>query len=178
MTTQSEAKYQIVEAWPAIAPADGEAIRGFWQREGAIVDPAVATQRLQQIVAFARDGDGEIAGVCTAFAITPPRFGQPMYYWRTFVGAKWRSTALVGSLLRRSCDVLEAYAKAHDYPCIGILLELENERFSERGRKAVWVHPRFVYIGVSDRGLDTRAYYFPGVRLKPRPALPVTTGAG
>jgi hypothetical protein len=36
------------------------------------------------------------------------------------------------SLLKRSCVLLEEHARAHDYPCIGVLLELENERFRER----------------------------------------------
>ncbi len=156
----------VIDAWPTVAESDGVAIRAFWREQGAIVDDSVASERLKQIVAFARDGNGNIAGVCTALAMTPPRFGQPMYYWRTFVGKAWRSTPLVMMLLKRSCRVLEEYARERDYPCIGILLELENERFSERGRKAVWVNPRFVYVGRSDRGLDARAYFFPGVRLK------------
>lgn len=163
---------QIIDTWPAVAASDGEAIRAFWQREGAIIDEQVAAQRLRQVVAFARAADGEVAGVCTAMPVQPPRFGQPMYYWRTFVGRAWRDTSLVIRLLKRSCTILEAYAREREYPCIGILLELENERFSERGRKAVWVNPEFVYIGLSDRGLDARAWFFPGVRLKPHPAAP------
>jgi len=93
-----------------------------------------------------------------------------MYFWRAFVGAHWRSTPLVMALLKRSCALLEKHARAHDYPCIGVLLELENERFRERGRSATWFNPRFVYIGRSDRGLDLRALYFKGVRLKAPPA--------
>jgi hypothetical protein len=74
------------------------------------------------------------------------------------------------ALLKRSCSLLEEQARAHDYPCIGVLLELENERFRERGRMATWFNPRFVYIGRSDRGLDLRVLYFKGVRLKAPPA--------
>ncbi len=158
----------LIDAWPAVAESDGAAIKAFWHEQGAIVDDRVASERLKQIVAFARDGEGRIAGVCTAITVNHPRFGQPMYYWRTFVGTAWRTTPLVMMLLKRSCRLLEDHARAHDYPCLGILLELENERFNERGRKAVWVNPRFVYIGLSERGLDTRVYFFPGVRLKPR----------
>ncbi|MFI4969392.1 MAG: hypothetical protein ACHP7D_04245, partial [Lysobacterales bacterium] len=57
--------------------------------------------------------------------------------------------------------------RANGYPCIGILLELENTRFRDKGRMAAWWSPRFVYIGRSTRGLDLRVHYFRGARLKP-----------
>lgn len=158
--------FRFVASWPAVAADDAEAIRAFWRREGALTDDAQISERLKQVVMYARAADGNVAGVCTAVAITPPRLGQPVYYWRTFVGRAWRATPLVMALLKRSCVLLEAHAQAHDYPCIGILLELENERFSERGRMAAWWNPRFVYIGRSERGLDLRVLYFRGARLK------------
>lgn len=163
-------EFDFVVAWPAATHEDGEAIRAFWRREGALTDEAAMEQRLKQVVMHARTKDGEIAGVCTALPTTPPRLAQPMYFWRAFVGAHWRSTPLVMALLKRSCALLEKHARAHDYPCIGVLLELENERFRERGRMATWFNPRFVYIGRSDRGLDLRVLYFKGVRLKAPPA--------
>jgi hypothetical protein len=114
--------------------------------------------------------EGEVAGVCTAAAATPPQLGQPVWYWRTFVGVRWRSTPLVMNLLKRSCTLLGDHARANDWPCIGILLELENTRFRDKGRAAVWWNPRFTYIGRSARGLDLRVHYFHGARLKPPPA--------
>lgn len=147
-----------------------EAIKAFWRSEGALNDEAAMDQRVRQVVMFARAADGEVAGVCTALPMTPPRLEQPMYYWRTFVGARWRATSLVMSLLKRSCVALEEHARAQDFPCIGVLLELENNRFREVGRMATWYNPRFVYIGRSERGLDLRALYFKGARLKAPPA--------
>ena len=64
----------------------------------------------------------------------------------------------------------ETKSLVEELPCIGVLLELENDRFRERGRMATWFNPRFVYIGRSDRGLDLRALYFKGARLKDAPA--------
>lgn len=158
--------FDFVISWPAVAHEDGEAIKAFWHREGALAEGAGMEQRLKQVVMHARTKDGEVAGVCTALPTTPPRLAQPMYFWRAFVGARWRSTQLVMALLKRSCNLLEEHARAHDYPCIGVLLELENQRFRERGRSATWFNPRFVYIGRSDRGLDLRVLYFKGARLK------------
>jgi hypothetical protein len=167
---KDRAEFDFVVAWPSPSGEDGEAIKAFWRREGALSDGVAMEQRLRQVVMHARTKAGEIAGVCTALPTVPPRLAQPMYFWRAFVGAQWRSTPLVMALLKRSCRLLEEYSRAHDHPCIGILLELENERFRERGRSATWFNPRFVYIGRSDRGLDLRVLYFKGARLKAPPA--------
>ena len=162
--------FDYVIDWPDINADEAARIKAFWRAEGALNDEAAMDQRVKQVVMHARANDGEVAGVCTAMPTTLPRLGQPMYYWRTFVGARWRASALVMSLLKRSCVLLEEFARTHDYPCIGVLLELENDRFRERGRMATWFNPRFVYIGRSERGLDLRALYFKGARLKAPPA--------
>ncbi|MEP7043108.1 MAG: hypothetical protein ABI843_08590 [Dokdonella sp.] len=167
--SSTEAAFRYVNDWQSMQPADSEAIRAFWLREGAINDEAQIGERVKQVVMHACSADGSVAGVCTAVVATPVQLGQPMYYWRTFVGANWRSTSLVMSLLKRSCTLLEEYARAHDYPCIGVVLELENTRFREKGRMAQWWNPRFVYIGRSARGLDMRVHYFKGAKLKSAP---------
>ncbi len=158
--------FRYVTDWPAIRPEDAEAVRAFWRAEGAFTEEAPMDERVKQLVLHAVDEDGQVAGVCTALASTPQPLGQPMYFWRCFVGAKWRQTPLVMSLLKRSCVLLEDYARDHDFPCIGILLELENTRFREKGRMAAWWNPRFTYIGRSPRGLDVRVHYFKGAKLK------------
>lgn len=159
-------RFDFIDTWPAIAPADAERVRAFWRRENAIADEQQATQRLPQVAMIACTPEGEVAGVCTALAAVPPRLGQPVYYWRCFVGAAWRSSRLVDHLLKRSCAMLDAYARERDFPCIGILLELENTRFGEKLRTATWWNLRFSYIGKSARNLDLRVHYFRGARLK------------
>ena len=141
-------------------------MRAFWRRERAFDDAAEVAKRLAQVVLYARTPDGGIAGVCTAIAMLPPRFGQPMYYYRAFIGKAWRATPLVRELMNRACDALEAYARERGFPCIGVLLELENPRFYKTLRKPVWWNPRFYYVGMSERGLEVRAYYFDGAKLK------------
>lgn len=138
----------------------------FWLREGALSDESHARQRLDQVVLLARDANGEIAGVCTAVAQTPARIGQPLYYYRSFIGQRWRQTRLVYHLIKHARALLEEYARACDWPCIGLLLELENRRFGEKGRMPVWPHLEFTYIGKSHRGFELRVHYFKGARLK------------
>ncbi len=158
--------FDFVTVWPQACAEDAEAIRGFWRREKALDSDAAMDQRLPQVVMVARTSAGEVAGVCTAVAVTPQRLGQPIWYWRTFVGANWRSSKLVMALLKRSCVLLEDYSREHGFPCIGVLLELENTRFANVGRRAEWHNPRFSYVGHSERGLDVRVHYFRGARLK------------
>ena len=166
MPMTKPARFDMRPVWPEIAEQDASDLLAFWKREGAIPDEAQARQRLKQVVLLARDAEGAIAGVCTALPMTPPQLDQPVYFWRAFVAPKYRTSRLIYSLLTRSFDHLEAWARERDFPCIGVLLELENARFGEVFRKAEWRKTRFVYIGKSPRGLDVRVRYFRDAKLK------------
>jgi hypothetical protein len=151
--------------WQSLAYGDADALREFWLAEGAFTDAAQIEQRLPQVICLARDGN-QVAGVCTAVAVTPANFGQPMYYFRVFIGKRWRSTRLVGLMWLRARDILETFARANGFPCIGILVELENAGFREKGRRPVWPGLDLTYIGKSPRGLEARVYFFRGARMK------------
>jgi hypothetical protein len=166
--TTAQPTFQYVAHWQTDLPDENEAVLAFWRKEKAIADDASARKRLGEIVLHARTESGEVAGVCTAVPMTLPRLGQPMYYYRCFIGKDWRNTMLVLHLLNRAFAVLEGYARNHDYPCIGVVLELENSRFGENGRDPVWSRLDFVYIGISGRGLELRLRYFRGAKLKPQ----------
>lgn len=159
--------FRFVPHWQVQSPDNDAAVCQFWEREEAFTNDVDARQRLKELVLDARDRDGRVAGVCTVVPMTLPRLAQPMYYYRCFIGEKWRDSRLVYRLLTRAFDVLEDYARAHDYPCIGVLLELENERFGQTLRAPVWPGIGFVYVGPSGRGLDMRVRYFRGAKLKP-----------
>lgn len=158
--------HRIVTDWQQLDAATGDAIRAFWLREQANVAGDEAMRRLSEVVAHVEDENGDLAAVATVATKVLPRLGQPMYYYRCFVGKAWRTRKLVRPLLRHTQKELERYARAHDYPCIGILLELENAGFTDTLRWARWPGVDFSYIGVSPRGLELRVWYFRGARLK------------
>jgi len=158
--------YETITDWQQLDQETGNAIRAFWEREQANVSGDEATRRLDEVVAHVVDERGELVAVATVAQKILPRLGQPMYYYRCFVGKAWRSSKLVRPLLRHTQKVLEKYARANDFPCIGILLELENEGFANTLRWARWPGVGFSYIGVSPRGLDLRVWYFRGALLK------------
>lgn len=158
--------HRIITDWHRLDAATGEAIRAFWVRERANVVGEEATRRLAEVVAHVVDEQGRLAAVATATPKILPRLGQPLYYYRCFVGREWRTRKLVRPLLRHAQNVLETCARANGYPCIGVLLELENQGFADTLRWAHWPGIGFSYIGVSPRGLDLRVWYFRGARLK------------
>ena len=169
--------YRYVTDWQKLDPADGEAIRAFWTGEDANVEGEEATRRLPQVVAHVVDELCALAAVATAETRILPRLGQPLYYYRCFVGKAWRASKLVRPLLRHTQRVLEDYARANDFPCIGMLLELENEGFTDTIRWARWGVVDFSYIGISPRGLELRVWYFRGAKLKtPQEMLALTAG--
>lgn len=167
---ESAARFSYHPGWTELTASDAEDIVAFWKQEKALPPGLDGHQRVSQVVYFARDAEGQIAAVGTALPQLPPQLGQPVYYYRSYVAPSWRSTRVVYNLLRRSMKLLEDDAEANDWPCIGILMELENERFGEVGRMPIW--PRrvpFVYIGRSPRGLECRVYWFQKATLKALP---------
>lgn len=157
---------EFIDAWQCMKPGDAEEVIAFWAREQADVVGERAAQRVKQVIVRVVAGNGELAAISTAEPRTIPRLGQPMYYYRCFVGAAWRDGSLVRPLLRRSFDVLEQWAREHEFPCIGVLLELENPGFAQTLQQAYWPGSRFSFIGRSRRGLDLRVRYFRGAQLK------------
>lgn len=164
------ADLHFVEHWPQGPAADhAAALVSFWLAERGFASDADARRRLPEVVMHAQDAGGAVAGVCTAVPMLLPRLGQPMYYYRCLIGSGWRRSLLVMALLKRTMALLEDYAIASDYPCIGIVVELENDRFSRALAAPVWPAPGgrgFVYIGKSRDGLDLRVSYFRGARLR------------
>jgi hypothetical protein len=158
----------FVNDWQCLEPADGDAIRAFWSKEGANVEGVEAMRRLKEVVAHAVTKEGKIVAVATVTPKILPRLGQPMYAFRCFIGSEWRYSTLARSLVKYTEDLLYPYARERGFPCIGILLELENERFRTGLRRAYWSDMKMTYIGQNAIGQDVRVWYFPGAKLKTR----------
>ena len=138
----------------------------FWLTHKALPTRGACEKRLEQVVLFARDEKGKVAGVCTAHQSKPARLDQPVFYYRSFIAPEYRATVLVLRLLRRAVSLLERDARENNWECIGVFLELENPKFNQKGRMPVWPGLDFVYIGKSDRGFECRVYWFKNARLK------------
>ncbi|MEN1729450.1 MAG: hypothetical protein AAGJ52_13520 [Pseudomonadota bacterium] len=159
-------QFTYYPSWGQLTSEDQEDLIEFWVEEKALSNAEAARQRVAQVVMFARDEDGKVAGVCTALPQNPPQLGQPVYFYRSFIAPRYRQTLLVYRMLKQAVDLLEDDARLHGWPCIGVLLELENDRFSKKGRMPVWPGIDFVYVGKSPRGLECRIHWFREAKLK------------
>jgi hypothetical protein len=166
MKSTETSRFTFVPHWKVENAENNQSVSEFWKREGALANDAQAKERLSQVVMHAKDANGDVAAVCTAVPVTHPRLGQPVYYYRCFVGKNWRKTRLLMFITAQAKDVLEEYAIVNAYPCVGILVELENVRFTKKWRMPVWPYVPFVYIGKSQRNAELRVYYFRGAQLK------------
>ena len=166
MTDNAALPFTFITHWKQESESDDNAVTEFWKAEGALSNDVKTAERLRQVILRAQTADGKVAAVCTAIPMTLPRLAQPMYYYRCFVGKEFRKTRLVFKILVRAFACLEEYARTNAYPCIGVLLELENSRFNDRLQTPVWPTTKFLYIGKSQRNLDLRIRYFRGARLK------------
>jgi hypothetical protein len=89
-----------------------------------------------------------------------------MYYYRCFIATKWRNSRLIQFLFQHAFDVLEGHVRRNDYPCIGVMMELQHAMFDRIGRVPFWPTVNLVYIGRSQNGFDVRVRYFRGAKLK------------
>ncbi len=152
--------------WQSITVEHTAGIQAFWLREGALVDDGQVQQRVTQVVLHAQDHAGAVVAVCTAFEADIRRLGQPMYFYRAYVTAPWRKHGIAFSMLQRAQRCLADYARSHDFPCIGIALEIQSRELGEKGNQPFWPRTRFSYIGQNANGRRLFVHYFDDATLK------------
>jgi hypothetical protein len=167
----TDTPFHSLDSWQRMTPEEAQTVQAFWLRENAHVEGAEADRRVHEVVIRTLTDDGQLAAITTAEPRLIPRLQQPMYYYRCFVGAAWRNGKILRlrMLLQKTVEVLETWASAHDFPCIGVIFELENEGFGKTLQRAYWSngsHNGYSFIGRSARGLGMRVRYFIGARLK------------
>lgn len=163
--------FRFVADWQRLPDAAATSVLDFWHRERANVEGRTALQRVREVATRVLTPGDELAAVSTAGVRTIPRLGQPMYYYRCFAGAAWRGHVPMRALIHHTYMQLDAWARTHDFPCIGLLLELENTGFQRTLQRAYWpMTPElgFSFIGRSAKGQDLRVCYFRGARLHGR----------
>lgn len=161
-------KVDFVPVWKEVTPALEAELIAFWRDNKAIGDEATAAVRARQAVCIARDEDGALGGVVTAVIKVLPRLRQPMYYYRMFFSRALRGQQQFLPIYLCAKQVLQNYNAGLQTPeSLGLLLELENDKFASAYRHAH--EPAFdaTFIGYSPRGLQLRVSYFDGAELLP-----------
>lgn len=161
---------EIIPVWKRVGPELQAEIASYWIDNGAMKDQARATERAAQVVCVAREGDG-IVGLTTAYPRIVPMLRQPMYYLRMHVAMPARNQGLSIPFVNESFAEIERQELAKDQPtCIGVILQLQNERLAAHYDEAYWWQSGFVYAGISRDEQQLRVKYFEGARLQP-PAI-------
>lgn len=154
-------KAEFVPVWKQVTPELAQELVAFWQEQKAVIDPATAQRRVEQVVCIARDETGALCGVGTALLKIIPRLRQPTYYYRQFFAKALRGQHQELAFFQRCKQVLQQYNAGLKHPeSLGILLEIENPKIAAAYRRAVEPGFEAVFIGYSPRGLQLRVSYF------------------
>ena len=164
--------YRIVRFGDA-PEADGEAVLGFWRREGALPPGDDGRDRLAEVSFVALDTGNRIAGVSTVYLRRNERLRTEVWHLRGFVGAEHRRSALAVLMLSENRKYLEArFVAGEDTRGLGLLMEIENPDLKSGRSEAVWAADwapgiRYTFIGENGRGDHLRIHWFPGARIPP-----------
>ena len=143
---------------------DARAVADFWIREGAL-DPAEAHRRVAEVLLVAVGGDGEIAGVTTAYLRHSARLRMPMWHFRGYVGVAHRRSMTGLRLGVRGREALSGdFTSGRDTRASGIVYEVENEDLKRAFPRAHWTTMDCLFIGENEYGDHVRVHYFPGAR--------------
>ncbi len=158
--------YRFETVWNACTPALVDEIVGFWTQENALPENGNANERAKQTIVLARDGDGRIAGICTAYLRTVPRLGQPMYYFRMYFSTAHRRSYSIIPLMKEAQKALSEYNRSLPVPeSLGVVMEVENADLRSHAT-ASWPLG-FNFIGYSPKRLPLYAHYFADAVLLP-----------
>lgn len=164
---------EFIAVWGQVTPELQAELVGFWTRHKAIEDAGIAAARVRQAVCIARDGEGEIVAVGTAFLKVLQRLRQPVYYFRQFFAPGFRGKGQAIPFFNHARQVLQAHNAALPSPeSLGVLVELENGMLASRYTLAHVAAGDSTFIGYSPRGLQLRVSYFEGARLFAPALLP------
>ena len=165
--SQSPAGYAFEAVWTTKTPELEAEIIDFWLRTGALPTRAQAEARVAQVALLARaTASGQIVAVSTIYAQFNQQLGHPFYYFRCFVAAEHRRSALAINLLTTVRDDLNARFVAGEQPqMLGMVLEVQNATLNQHLTQAVWPRTGFVYIGRNAQGDYVRVAYFDGARI-------------
>jgi hypothetical protein len=152
---------KIENVWQQDSETKKEVI-DFWLREKVV--PAVdnVLERADQVVMVARDPEGNIAGVCTAYIKYLPSLLNNFYYYRSYVSHSYRHQGLASDLIRQSRKFFnKLFQEGQETKAIGIYLEIEND-YLKQIKKTIWWRgiENFVFIGIDKRGSHHRISYF------------------
>ena len=158
----------VEEVWQKMTPPVIEEVVRFWTDHGMLRPGVSATERAYQVVMVVRnEATRQLVGLSTAETVVFKQLNNNKFYlYRCVILPDYRFPGLASKLIVATRDVLEAYNKTDKlFPCIGLLTFVENPRFQQARREAIWRASRMAYIGLDKKGRHIRVYYFKGATI-------------
>ena len=155
--------YNLEIVWQKDKSAIKQELIDFWRSEDIIFPDEVAEERINQLVMIARDPAGTIIGVCTARIAYIEHLINNFYYFRSYVGEKYRSQGLAFDFTVQTRKFFnQLFQDGIETKVIGVFMEIENEQLKRRN-KAVWESGQdwnFYFVGMDSKGNHLRVSYF------------------
>ena len=151
--------------WKENSATERENAIRLWQNFNTFDDAGVTEQRAKEIVFVAKKGE-EVIGVATVRPLRVKLMNNNYFYeFRCFVSPDHRAPALDTQLLVKTKSFFEDHPDASDFPCIGLVIIIENETIKQNWTKAVWAGTDMIFVGYSSKGDHIRVSYFKGARI-------------
>jgi len=154
--------------WQKMSPRLVSEVIRFWDEHNMIRPGFSSEERARQVVLVIRnEKEKKIVGLTTAGIVNFKQLnGNNFYLYRSIILPAYRHPGLPEKLIVETRDFLEEYnKKVTEHPCIGILSFIENPRYQQFRREAIWPASKMAYVGMDKQGRHIRVYYFKGATI-------------
>jgi hypothetical protein len=132
-------------------------IIGFWAEHGALEEDA-ARARLPGVVSVALDESGDVVGVNSVYAETPPPLGRRVWVYRSFVAED--SDELRQRMFNTAFEALESEFEPGQGGPMGVCMLVSEAAEIERRPEAIWPEEGLIFAGYLDDGSQVRVRWF------------------
>ena len=140
-------------------------IASVWENYSALPEGEKTFDRAKQVVYLARNAEGQIIAISTAYPSYIKRLNNHFFAFRCFLTPENRIPGLMTKITALTLEYLETVQNNYDPKMIGVITEVQNERLHEHRREAVYPETGMVFIGYSKNGNQLRVSYFKGARI-------------
>lgn len=168
LTRREFQKVKVELVWQKMTPQRVDEVVQFWTENGMLRPGVSATERANQVVMMVRnEQSNQVVGISTAEIVVFKQLNENRFYlYRCVILPGYRFPGLASKLIVETRDALEVYNKsAKLFPCIGMITFVENPRFQQARREAIWRASKMAYIGIDKKGRHIRVYYFKGATI-------------
>jgi len=154
--------------WQKMSPELVSKVISFWDEHKMIRPGFSSEERARQVVLIIRSKtENKIVGLTTAGIVNFKQLNSNNFYlYRSIILPEYRHPGLAEKVIIETRDFLEEYnKKVTENPCIGILSFIENPRYQQFRREAIWPSSKMAYVGMDKQGRHIRVYYFKGATI-------------